>query len=123
METIYSDLNPRLGQSRNPDIVVNELAINSAIENIIGTNLGERWYVPNFGCDLAKLLFDPISPTTALIIKSTVLTALKKWEPRAEFLSSTFVIPNVDAQLYMIEVHYNYKGYNYKFTANLNKVN
>ncbi len=56
--------------------------INQSIFTILSTARGERVMIPDFGCDLYKLVFESINNTFIQFAKTTVLQALTKWEPR-----------------------------------------
>ena len=50
--------------------------------NIFNTNPGERFLVPEFGSNLRRYLFEPITDMTAQKIGSEIVTAIETWEPR-----------------------------------------
>ena len=56
--------------------------LEESIEIILGTNLGERVYRPNFGSRLGELVFEPLNVQTLLLIRLYVEEALEMWEPR-----------------------------------------
>ncbi|MGK7944660.1 MAG: GPW/gp25 family protein [Microcystaceae cyanobacterium] len=56
--------------------------IEESIQIILGTQLGERVYRPDFGCRLGELTFSPMDNSTLLLIRLYVQTALERWEPR-----------------------------------------
>ena len=52
------------------------------LRNLILTRKGERLMQPEFGCDIWKLLFEPISPDIIeQRIESTILEAVSIWLP------------------------------------------
>jgi len=54
--------------------------------SILGTANGERIMLPEFGCGIHDLVFDPVNPTTLGLLELGVSEALKKWEPRIDVL-------------------------------------
>jgi len=69
---------------RGKDIEVDfdEAAIRNSIVNIFNTTPGERFLIPEFGANLRKYLFKPVTESVANQIGRTVLNAVEKWEPR-----------------------------------------
>ncbi|WP_375502501.1 GPW/gp25 family protein [uncultured Nostoc sp.] len=59
-----------------------ERNIEESIWLILGTQLGERVYRPNFGSRLSELTFAPMNTQTLLLLRLHVQEALKIWEPR-----------------------------------------
>jgi hypothetical protein len=58
--------------------------VQQAIRIILGTNRGERVMRPDFGADLGRLVFEPLSTTTLSLAKHYVEEALTRWEPRID---------------------------------------
>jgi len=51
------------------------------LKNLLLTNIGERYMLPNFGCNLARILFDPISDNIKTDIDNSINKAVSKWLP------------------------------------------
>lgn len=49
------------------------------IRQVLLTNLGERVNRPNFGCEVRRMVFAPLSPVTAGYVKTLVYQALTTW--------------------------------------------
>lgn len=58
--------------------------VRQSIRLILGTRRGERLMRPDFGAGLEDFAFEPISTTTAALVKHRVETALIHWEPRID---------------------------------------
>jgi phage baseplate assembly protein W len=58
--------------------------VRQSIRLILATRRGERVMRPDFGAGLEDFLFEPISTTTAALIRHRVETALVQWEPRID---------------------------------------
>lgn len=56
--------------------------IQESIRIILGTQIGERVYRPEFGSRLAELVFQPLNRNTLLELRLRVEEALEMWEPR-----------------------------------------
>jgi len=61
---------------------------------IIGTRLGERQMLPEFGCRLHELLFAPNNADTTRLASEYVSRAVGAWEPRIEVLDVRSSISN-----------------------------
>ncbi|MEL7355584.1 MAG: GPW/gp25 family protein [Cyanobacteria bacterium J06560_6] len=81
------------------------LSIEEAIRLILGTQLGERLYRPDFGSRLSELVFSPLNTDTLLKIKLHVESAIRKWEPRIVLHE---IITEPDATMGMVSIHIRY---------------
>lgn len=109
--TIYSDVNPRYGQSENPELLIDIAAINSSIENILGTLRGERLFLPQFGSGLLQYLFEPMNEETSEDILVIITDSVELWEPRVRVIrSESFVEPLYDENQYNVNVVYEVKA-------------
>ena len=61
---------------------------------IIGTRMGERQMLPEFGCRIHELLFAPNNSDTTRLASEYVSRAVIAWEPRIELLEVRAVISN-----------------------------
>lgn len=84
---------------------VNENAINRALRNLMFTNTGERLFQPNIGSDIYRMLFEPMSSATALMIQSMIDRTIRDYEPRVKVLEID-VKPNFDDNAYTVGIQY-----------------
>jgi phage baseplate assembly protein W len=56
--------------------------INSSLEILLSTGLGERLMQPTYGCDLKRLLFEPLDTGLKAYIKDLIKTATLYHEAR-----------------------------------------
>lgn len=56
--------------------------IQSSLEILLSTRVGERIMQPGYGCNLDVLLFEPVTLTLQTYIKDLVFTAIYLYEPR-----------------------------------------
>jgi len=84
-------------------LITNEQSVMRSIKNIILTRRGEKFFNPLFGCDLQALLFEPMSPVTEALIKDSIITSVRSFEPRANLLD-VVVSPYYDQNAYVISV-------------------
>ena len=78
-------------------------AIKNSISNIFNTVPGEKILTPQFGLNLGRFLFEPITPATTLNIEQSIINGLSIWEPRV-VLRQLNVIPNIESQEYHIRM-------------------
>lgn len=61
-----------------------EVDIKSSLEILLSTKLGERVMVPEYGCAMENLLFEPLTTTLATFMKDLIKTAILYYEPRID---------------------------------------
>lgn len=64
----------------------NEEAVKEALHNLLLTDKGERPFQPNLGCDIRKMLFENITPSTVNMMKETIEKTIRNYEPRANVI-------------------------------------
>jgi phage baseplate assembly protein W len=64
-----------------------EQRIEESIYLILSTARGERVMLPDFGCGIHDLVFEPNTPATITAIVDQVRQALVRYEPRIDVLS------------------------------------
>ena len=57
-------------------------AIYQSISNIIGTPRGTRMFLPEFGCNIEQLLFEPMTELTTTLIYDEIVSSIPPWDPR-----------------------------------------
>ena len=105
---IYSDLD--LDFTRNPvtsDIVkLNDVdSVKRSVKNLIQTNHYERPFHPEIGSDIRALLFENMTPLTALNLERKVIEVLVNFEPRAKIVD-VIAQPQEDANRYHIQISF-----------------
>jgi len=78
-----------------------ENAIRNSITNIFLTAPGEKILSPEFGLDLRRYLFEPISDFSAFAIKDDIKNRLPDMEPRVT-IQNVVVIPYAEQNEYRI---------------------
>ena len=73
--------------------------IHAKILQVLLTSPGERVNLPEFGCGLRDLVFDPNNEILAATTEFTVTKALQRW------LSDEIIIESVDVQNREVELH------------------
>lgn len=80
-------------------------AIKNSIKNIFNTSPGEKILNPEFGLDLKKFLFSPMSDLVAMDIAGVIRSKLTFFEPRI-YLNYVNVYPMYDTSEYNIEISF-----------------
>jgi len=73
----------KLGGEEEP-LAENENAVNNALMNILTTVKGSVPGHPEFGCGVAKYLFEILDPMIEAMIEAEIKYAVDRWEPRVE---------------------------------------
>ena len=53
--------------------------IRSSLRSLIKTDLGERFMLPDYGCNLRKFLMEPLDESTFRLIKEEIETSVSKY--------------------------------------------
>ncbi|MEZ4858752.1 MAG: GPW/gp25 family protein [Flavobacteriaceae bacterium] len=80
--------------------------INKSLHILLSTRLGERIMVPNYGCNLEELLFQPLDITLKTYIKDLIKTAILYHEPRIDAKKITLDDSEEMAGIIQIEIEY-----------------
>lgn len=64
------------------EMTSDEEDIRSSLEILLSTSLGERIMQPTYGCDLRRLLFEPLDTALKAYVKDLIKTAILYHEPR-----------------------------------------
>ena len=91
----------------NNDLIAikNENAIARSIRNIVFTLPGEKYFNPNFGSKISKVLFENIDDITASVIVDEIKESIRNYEPRVELLDVE-AIPNFDNNQFDVNIIY-----------------
>ena len=85
--------------------MTNEAAIISSLKNIIFTRRGERPFFPEFGCDVANMLFENFSKFTSDAIQTEIRTAVENFEPRVLTINVA-VEENLDQHSFVLYLYF-----------------
>ena len=110
----YKDLDLDFG--RNP--VTNDVnkltdieAVKRSVRNLINTSHFERPFHPELGSSIRAMLFEPITPMTALMLQRRVQEVLVNFEPRIRLVQIA-ANPNIDSNAYDIRIYFYVVGSN-----------
>ena len=63
-------------ETKTVKMLEDEVDIESSLEILLSTRLGERVMVPNYGCNLDELLFKPLNLTLKTYVIDLIKTAI-----------------------------------------------
>ena len=85
--------------------------IRASLEILLSTTIGERVMQPKYGCNLHRLLFEPLDTTLQAYMKDLIKTAILYFEPRI-ILDDVILEPEPLEGRVVIEIHYTIAGTN-----------
>lgn len=80
--------------------------INKSLQILLSTRLGERIMLPDYGCNLEELLFQPLDTTLKTYIKDLIETAILYHEPRIDVQKISLENSNELEGKIVIEIDY-----------------
>jgi phage baseplate assembly protein W len=80
-----------------------ELAVINSIKNLVSTNHYEIPFQPEIGCNIRKLLFEPLDMVTATLIEREIIETIDNFEPRAT-VSKVVIKPDFDNNGFQVEL-------------------
>ena len=103
---IYKDIDLDFGRNTVTNDV-NKLtdveAVKRSVRNLINTNHYERPFHPEIGSDVRAMLFEPMTPLTALNLQRKVAEVLNNFEPRIN-LQQVLATPDIDRNSYDLKI-------------------
>ena len=105
---IYKDLDLDFGRNTVTNDV-NKLtdveSVKRSIRNLINTNHFERPFHPEIGGNVRALLFENMTPLTALNLQRKIEEVLNNFEPRAK-ITQIIADPDIDRNGYRLEIRF-----------------
>jgi len=95
----------------NNDLVVlkNANAIARSIRNIISTSPGEKFFDPDFGSNVTRLLFENLDDISAISIRDEIENSIDNYEPRVSLISVD-TTPDYDNNSFDVKLIYQIIG-------------
>jgi phage baseplate assembly protein W len=69
------------------EMTSDEIDIHRSLQILLATRKGERVMVPDYGCNLDDMVFEPMTTTFKTFIRETIKTAILYYEARIELNS------------------------------------
>lgn len=92
-----------------------EADIQSSLEILLSTRLGERVMQPTYGCNLDEMLFEPLTTTLKTYIADLIRTAILYHEPRITVNKIDMTESNDLEGLVLIKLEYTVKSTNSRY--------
>ncbi|MGY1636830.1 GPW/gp25 family protein [Geodermatophilus sp. SYSU D00742] len=102
----------RPGQDGGLALVGGDERIRQSIWLVLATAPGERVMLPDFGCGVHDLVFQPNTAAVRGSVRAEVRDALVRWEPRIDVIDVAVTQPPDRPEVMLIEVEYRIRSTN-----------
>jgi len=80
-------------------------SVKRAVRNLVMLARYEKPFNPDIQCGIRQLLFEPLSPITALHLRQNIISAIKQFEPRAEIFEVQ-VMSNSETNAFDVAIYF-----------------
>ena len=80
-------------------------AVKRSVRNLILTNPHERPFHPEIGSGITGILFENVSPTTAVVLQSEIRQVITNFEPRVRLIDIS-VLGDIDKNGYYVTIKF-----------------
>ncbi len=104
----YSDLDLFFGKkTSNSDVaqVVDIQAVKRSVRNLVLMNTYEKPFHPEIASGVRGMLFELMTPLTAVILSKQVEDVITNFEPRVRLISVTS-LPDLDRNMYEVSIEF-----------------
>ena len=104
----YSDLDLFFGRkSVGSDVnkVTDIQAVKRSLRNLINLNAFEKPFHPEIAGGVREMLFEPMTPMTAVVLTKKIEDVINNFEPRVR-LVSVRAIPDFDRNIYNVSIEF-----------------
>ena len=104
----YRDIDLNFGRNtvtNDVNTLTDADAVKKAVVNLIQTNHYERPFHPEIGSDLRNMMFENMTPLTAMGLKKKVVEVIARYEPRVT-ITQVIVEPTVETNSYLCEIDF-----------------
>ena len=111
---LYKDIDLDFGRNtvtNDVNSLTDVEAVKRSVRNLINTNHFERPFHPEIGRDVRAMLFEPMTPLTALNLQRKVAEVLNNFEPRIN-LQQILASPDLDRNSYALKILFYVVGSN-----------
>jgi phage baseplate assembly protein W len=88
--------------------------VRQSLHILLTTRVGERIMQPRYGCNVERLLFEPLDTTLQTYMQDLIKTAILYYEPRIK-LDSVSLLPDPPEGRVVLSVDYTIKGTNSRY--------
>ncbi len=93
-------------------MVADEEDVKESLQILLSTSLGERTFIPNYGCDLSGFVFAEVGANMINNISRLVSDAILYYEPRIDLNKVTTTESVGEAGLLIIDINYTIRNTN-----------
>jgi phage baseplate assembly protein W len=104
----YKDIDLDFGRNtvtNDVNNLTNVEAVKRSVRNLINTSHFDRPFHPEIGSSVRGMLFEPITPLTALNLQRKVEEVLVNFEPRVKLVQIT-ANPDIDRNSYGLSIYF-----------------
>ena len=104
----YKDLDlffSKLQGSKDISKVTDIEAVKRSVRNLVLTNFYEKPFHPEIGSGVRDMLFENMTPVTAVVLAKKVEDVIENFEPRARLISVR-ALPNLDRNEYEVTIEF-----------------
>lgn len=101
--------------ARGAVMLEEETDIQSSIEILLSTRLGERVMQPTYGCNLDDMVYESMNLTMLTYLKDLISNAILYHEPRIDLEKLDIDTSNQNEGLLLIVLHYKIRTTNSRF--------
>tara|TARA_Y100001937_G_scaffold19591_3_gene26984 strand:- start:843 stop:1268 length:426 start_codon:yes stop_codon:yes gene_type:complete len=104
----YRDIDLNFGRNtvtNDVNTLTDADAVKKAVVNLIQTNHYERPFHPEIGSDLRNMMFENMTPLTAMGLKKKIVEVIARYEPRVT-ITQVIVEPTVETNSYLCEIDF-----------------
>lgn len=105
----YSDLDLRFSAhpvKKDVNKHTGEMAVINSLKNLLLTNHYEKPFLPEYGSNVRKLLFENLDIITASALEKEITQTIQNFEPRVELINLS-VVPKYDDNAFQVELLFN----------------
>lgn len=105
---VYKDFDIFFGNNPLTDDITTKSdlhAINQSLRSLVLTNYYERPFYPQIGCNIRKILFEPMDDITRRDLEDALTYTINNFEPRVKLLQ-VLADPRPDQNEYRVSVLY-----------------
>ncbi len=107
---------PEFGKaSKSIEMFEGEKDIESSLEILLSTRLGERIMQPNYGCNLDEMVFEAMNLTMLTYLKDLVENAILYFEPRIDLEGVDIDTSRETEGVLLIRIEYTVRTTNSRF--------
>ena len=106
--TQYSDLDLFFGKKPvGSDIskITDIQAVKRSLRNLVNLNTFEKPFHPEIAGGIREMLFEPMTPITAVVLTKKIEDVINNFEPRVR-LVSVRAIPDMDRNIYNVSIEF-----------------